>query len=196
MKGIADASGADYWTLVRLNMLPELIQAACSMYGAWGSALANVTGANLVQLRALDWNMDGPFQKYPLVTVYHPSEPNSFNHANVGFTGLIGSLAGFSESPVAVSEKVWLSYNGTKPRNGYPWHFLLRDILEFDVDVTSAANRIINAQRTCSIWVGVGDGHENQFRVFQYSHDYVNIFDDINQPTWSAHPRLDHVGSF
>jgi len=41
---------------------------------------------------------------------------------------------------------------------------------------------MINAKRTCSVWLGVGDGHTNQFRLYQYSHDYVRVFDDINFP--------------
>ncbi len=40
----------------------QLIQAACSMYGAWGKAIANTNGT-LYQLRALDWDTTGPFQK-------------------------------------------------------------------------------------------------------------------------------------
>lgn len=32
------------------------------MYGAWGAATVNnIT----MQLRALDWDFDGPFRKYP-----------------------------------------------------------------------------------------------------------------------------------
>ena len=42
-------------------MLGELTKGGCSMYGAWGDAVAN-TNSNLWQLRALDWDVDGPFK--------------------------------------------------------------------------------------------------------------------------------------
>ena len=38
---------------------PGLTQGKCSMFGAWGSAIP--VGGSLLQLRALDWNMDGEY---------------------------------------------------------------------------------------------------------------------------------------
>lgn len=79
---MSDASGVSYDTLYRIHMFPEvsdstrlvlsmripfltclsqLIQAACSMFGAWGKAIKNTNGT-LYQLRALDWDTNGPFQ--------------------------------------------------------------------------------------------------------------------------------------
>jgi hypothetical protein len=49
-----------------------------------------------VQLRALDWDVDGPFRNFPQLTVYHPT-PNSTNghpFVNIGWTGWIGSITG------------------------------------------------------------------------------------------------------
>ena len=66
---------------------------------------------SLVQLRALDWNMNGPFQTAPIVTVYHPiPSPGNGGHpfANIGFLGLIGSITGYSSAPVGICEKVML----------------------------------------------------------------------------------------
>jgi isopenicillin-N N-acyltransferase-like protein len=42
-------------------MLGELTKGGCSMYGAWGNAV-NQTNSQLMQLRALDWDVDGPFK--------------------------------------------------------------------------------------------------------------------------------------
>jgi hypothetical protein len=42
-------------------MIGELTKGGCSMYGAWGDAVAN-TDSQLMQLRALDWDVDGPFK--------------------------------------------------------------------------------------------------------------------------------------
>ena len=77
------------------------------MFGA--NKTATATGG-LLQLRALDWDVDGtcsnflkvlstfmylgPFKNYPQITVYHPSEGNGHDFANVGWTGWIGSITG------------------------------------------------------------------------------------------------------
>ena len=42
-------------------MIGELTKGGCSMYGAWGDAVAN-TNSKLMQLRALDWDVNGPFK--------------------------------------------------------------------------------------------------------------------------------------
>ena len=57
--------------MMHIALFPELIRMSCSMFGAWGPATAN-TNSGLVQLRALDWSTDGPFQQFPVVVVYHP----------------------------------------------------------------------------------------------------------------------------
>ena len=64
------------------------------MYGAWGTATQQ-TNSGLMQLRALDWDVDGPFKDYPEITVYHPSNAsNGHAFANIGWTGWIGSITG------------------------------------------------------------------------------------------------------
>jgi len=50
-------------------------------------------------LRALDWDFDGPFRKFPAVIVYHPSDPaDGYAWANIGFTGWLGVLSGINEN--------------------------------------------------------------------------------------------------
>ncbi len=78
------------------------------MFGANGSATPD---GGLLQLRALDWNVDGrcmgmevwnimtitspgPFKNYPQITVYHPNVGNGHAFANIGWTGWIGSITG------------------------------------------------------------------------------------------------------
>lgn len=79
LEGIAEGSGIDYAMLRRVNVIPELIQMQCSMMGAWGPATADSKTedgydleGSLIQLRALDFETKGPFQKYLQLTVYHP----------------------------------------------------------------------------------------------------------------------------
>ena len=52
MQGWADGSGIDYNMFLQINMIPEMVQAACSMFGAWGPAVQNLHGT-LIQLRGI-----------------------------------------------------------------------------------------------------------------------------------------------
>jgi len=170
-------------------MLPEVIQAQCTMVGAWGEAIANTTGS-MYQLRALDFIPDGPFQQVPTVIVYHPSQGHNFSI--LSWSGFIGALSGLSSAPIALSQKFWGSYNGTKNRYGIPFYFLLRDILQFDSDVDDAFTRITNAARTCSIWIGLGD-YTNTFKITAYSVDNVTYWDEHNFPAYEGHPKFPGV---
>eukprot|EP01119_Soliformovum_irregulare_P002490 TRINITY_DN12738_c0_g1_i1.p1 TRINITY_DN12738_c0_g1~~TRINITY_DN12738_c0_g1_i1.p1 ORF type:complete len:419 (-),score=78.89 TRINITY_DN12738_c0_g1_i1:50-1306(-) len=189
LQGLADGAGLEYMQVIRWHMLPELIKASCSMYGAWGPAISKTNGT-LYQLRALDWAMDGPFQQFPAVIVYHPTGGNGHNFSIVTWTGFAAAITGFSSSPLGICEKVWIHYNGTSSRSGIPFHFLLRDILQYDRTIDDGLNRIINAHRTCSIFVGLGDGLSNEFRAVEYSYERVNVYSDLDYPEYPAHPRM------
>ena len=62
MLGVSDGSGDPntYLLLRRVHMIGELTKGSCSMFGAWGKATAS-TGSTL-QLRAFDWEANGPFK--------------------------------------------------------------------------------------------------------------------------------------
>jgi len=198
MKGLSDASGVDYDKIKYIHMIGEVTKGACSMFGAWGKATSS-TGS-LLQLRALDWDVDGPFKNFPQITVYHPaeedgSEGNTF--ANIGWTGWIGSITGMSAQKMAISE-IGVTYPdasfGKESRFGVPFTFLLRDILQFDRTLDDSINRIANSKRTCNLILGVGDGKLNEFRSVQYSASVANFFDDENMmPQYDWHPRIDDV---
>jgi isopenicillin-N N-acyltransferase-like protein len=120
-------------------------------YGAWGSALAQ-TNSRLMQLRALDWDVDGPFKNFPQITVYHPT-PNSGNghpFANIGWTGWIGSITGFSSVQMAISE-IGVAFPdstfGKESRFGVPFTYVLRDILQFDEGIEAARMHLRDAKR-------------------------------------------------
>jgi hypothetical protein len=194
IRGIADASGGDYNTMVRVHMIAGLTQGKCSMFGAWGQSI-NYDG-KVLQLRALDWDMDGPFRDYSQVTVYHPTDGHAF--VNIGFTGFVGGLTGMSATQLGISE-IGVAYPdntfGAESRIGLPFIFILRDILQFDITVDDAVNRMINARRTCDLILGVGDGKIGEFRGMEYSFSVLNVFDDENMmpynQTW--HPRMTDV---
>jgi len=194
IQGLADALGRSYSSVLKIMMFPELIKAACTIVGAWGQA--SVDGG-LYHLRALDWGTTNPFRQFPTFSVYHPSGQNGHPFATLGWNGFIGALTGYSPY-VGAGEKVWIHYNGTDARAGIPWHFLFRDMLQFDENVTAAINRIETAHRTCSIFLGLGDHGDGNFKAVEYSHDRVEVFGDDTpfpgyEPTPPAHPLLNDV---
>ena len=197
LKGLSDGSGVDIVSLQRVTMIAEWTRASCSMLGAWGSASAN---GGLVQLRALDWDTDGPFQKWPILVVYHPSgnvtqqsTSPSFANAQLGWVGMLGAITGVSAAGVGISEKVWDAYKGSWNPFGYPWNLMLADALMFDSDADAVLSRLATANRTCAIWIGVGDAHGNggggSFKAVAYSHDSLTIFNDANFPVYPNHDR-------
>eukprot|EP01114_Cavostelium_apophysatum_P015485 TRINITY_DN4219_c0_g1_i1.p1 TRINITY_DN4219_c0_g1~~TRINITY_DN4219_c0_g1_i1.p1 ORF type:complete len:447 (+),score=111.40 TRINITY_DN4219_c0_g1_i1:73-1413(+) len=200
MQGLADgvnnASAVTKEIIYRLSLLGELTKGTCSMFGAWGEAVANVPGVELLQLRALDWETDDPFPLYPTIVVYHPTVGNSF--ANVGWPGWVGSISGMSNIQTAISEigvywmdKTW----GEESRFGYPFTYVLRDLLQFDSSVDDATNRLANTKRTCDLLFGFGDGKKAEFRGYQYGAGVLNVYNDQNlepfNETW--HPRVNDL---
>jgi len=160
------------------------------MVGAWDQATPD--GYTLVQLRALDWDTNGPFQQFPVVLVYHPTD-SGHPFAVVSWAGLVGAITGFSNAQVGICEKVWYSYTGQDSRRGTPFTFVLRDILQFDNTKEEAISRMNSTDRTCSIWVGVGDSQSDQMDVIQYSYENLTAYDSTSFPTYSAHPYIEDV---
>jgi len=201
VRGIADATGIDYDLLYRLQMFPELTKAHCSFFGAWEAAVGN-TGHSY-QLRALDFDTTGPFRDYPQVTVYHPSEGHAY--AQVGWPGNVGTLSGFSDQQLAISE-IGVTYpddsfgqgtEDTPPEkvHGEPWMFILRDVLQYSDSLESGIQRITEANRTCNLIIGLGDGEENMVNGIEFS-GYVAVpyNDETLLPfneTW--HPKIEDV---
>ncbi len=143
MKGIADASGVPFLLFRRIHMIGELTKGTCSMFGAWGAATAK---GKTIQLRALDWDFDGPYWKYPLLTVYNPSSHIYGNKwMNIGFMGWVGVISGINQHKMAISEiGVYFSDSswGKESRFGNPFTFVLRDILQFDTTLEQSITRL------------------------------------------------------
>jgi isopenicillin-N N-acyltransferase-like protein len=199
--GIADATGMDFNLLYRLNMFPELSKAQCSFFGAWGTASKE---GHAYQLRALDFDTTGPFKDWPQVTVYHPNEGHAWGQ--VGWPGNIGVLTGFSDQQLAISE-IGVAFPDetfgqgmvpdTPPEkvHGEPWMYILRDVLQYEDSLTGAQNRITNANRTCNLIIGVGDGEMGKSNGVQFSGYVANFYEDFNllpvNETW--HVPIENV---
>lgn len=60
--------------------------------------------------------------------------------------------------------------------------------------VEAAVNRIETANRTCSIFVGVGSAREDYFDVVEYSYQEVNVYNDTDFPAYPPyHDLMDGV---
>lgn len=93
IKGIADGSGHNAQDIRRINLVPELIKAACTVAGLWGPA---TKGNATLHMRALDWDKNNPINQFPIAIVYHPSDESLHKHINVAWIGFVGSLTGVS----------------------------------------------------------------------------------------------------
>lgn len=193
LHGLADGAGLPYETVARVHMFPELIRAACSMLGAWGPATSSSLNGGLIQLRALDWGTDNPMRLAPALLVYHPTDGNAF--AILSWKGFVGALTGTSHH-MGISEKKWYTDAPLEVLpQGVPWHYLLRDILQFDLSLESALSRIIQARKTAAIFVGVGSLTDGQFRAVEYGTNTATVFNDSTPfpgfaPTPAAHPMM------
>ncbi len=85
--------------LRRMHALVELQEFNCTSLGALGPATYD---GRLIQIRVLDTDMDTGGQDNPVITVYRPDEGPAY--CNVGFAGLIGSLAGINSERIAACE--------------------------------------------------------------------------------------------
>ena len=178
-------------------MLPEATKGDCSMFGATGSSTKS---GDLLQLRALDWDVDGPFKDYSNVIVYH-NDNNSLGKVgwvNIAFSGFLGVVTGFNKEQLAISE-IGVSYPdetfGSESRHGIPFAFLLRNILEYDGDFEKANSRIAEASRTCNLILGVGDAKTNQFNSIQYSESVANFitYDKLLPANDTWHPEIEDI---
>jgi len=203
MRGLADGSGIDYDAIHRLNLFPEVSKASCSFFGAWGEA---TTGGKTFQLRALDYITDAKsFTDNPLVIVYHPSAESSVAHASVAWPGTVGVLTGFSAAKLGISEiGVYFSDDSfgqgtddTPPEKvkGQPWMSVLKDVASKAHNVDEALKIIEDADRTCNLIIGVGDGNAGSAYGVEYS-GYVAVpYNDTTllpvNDTW--HPQIPSV---
>jgi len=201
MRGLADGSGVDYETVVRIHLIGELTKGDCSLFGAWGKATPD---GSLLQLRALDWNTADVFRNASAVLIEHPTgdeSQGSHAFASVGFIGWLGALTGYSSANLGISE-IGIAFPdatfGKESSEGVPFTFLLRSILESDMTLDAANHRIKTANRTCNLVLAVGDGKQpgpESFRAYEYSASVAINMTDYNMApnndTW--HPKMTDV---
>jgi len=178
-------------TLKRINLITELIKAACTVIGLWGPATAE---KNTLHLRSLDWDRNNPMNSFPLIVVYQPSGEGLHTHVNVAWVGFIGSMTGVSDK-ISIGEKVWLPPKGSVPmtRYGNPWSYVFRDVMYEAHDLKSAIEILNKTHRTCAIHIGLGSVEDHSFRMIEYAYKSLNVYDDKNYHYTTAHPKMNGV---
>jgi isopenicillin-N N-acyltransferase-like protein len=203
LQGVAEGSGCDYLLMRRIHMLPEATKGHCSMFGASKSATES---GNLLQLRALDWDVDGPFRDHASVIVYHNDDEaiddGRVSWVNVAFTGFVGSITGFNAQQISMSE-IGVSFPddtfGAESRHGTPFANVIRNVLETTSTLEEADAYITATNRTCDLILGVGDSKDGgSFNGVQYSASIANFVTPENwapvNDTW--HAPIDDVVYF
>ncbi len=132
-------------------------------------------------MRALDWDYQNPISKYPIATIYHPSNKSWNPHVNLAWVGFVGSLTGMS-SKISIGEKVWLPPKGSvqMTRYGNPWTYVFRDIMYEAHNIETAIKILATTHRTCAIHIGIGSVEDKSFRMLLYSEKTLTVYDDKN----------------
>lgn len=194
LQGIADGAEGkvDYMLLRRINLLPELMRATCSILGAWGPATDD---EKLYHLRALDWDAEVPVSQYPSIVIYDSVEEGSNVFANIGFIGMIGTFTAMSQKGISVGEKYFSGYSADRTYMGEPWMWVLRDTVQFSNNLAEVEYNLENAHRTMMVHLGWGSAPDNRFEGCNYAANYVEFFDDhhYQSPFSDSHPELDGV---
>ena len=114
----------------------------------------------------------------------------------VGFPGWSGAVTGFS-TKVALSEKVWETYNGTGIQEGQydgePDALVIRDIMQFANNIDDAVAFTEGITRTWAIFIGVGEVDGGQFRALGYRKKNLQVFGPDNISSVTHAPAFDDV---
>jgi hypothetical protein len=165
-------------------VMAEIVGLECTSVVAVRSATWD---GRLIQIRVLDTELGTRCQDNPVITVYCPTDGPAY--CNVGFAGLIGSLAGMNGEGVALSE-VGLHTPNVSPFNpdtlevyaGIPMTLLMKKILAqaHAGEGRSALDRAIDiiqtGPRTTNYGYGVGDGAIRDGRTFATSRLLCNAW--------------------
>ena len=185
MHGLADGAGISYDTVRRVHSVSLLEDFACSGVALWGAASAN---GHLYQIRNMDYTMDAGIQNYPCICVYCPN--GGIAHANVGFAGYIGSVAGMNAHGIALTEK-GASPNSDRPYNlnGIPFWAMFRDILQDASSLQDALDIVSSATRIKKYYYVIGSGDEPLGAKLRAYAPNLDIWED-NDPADELYPNV------
>jgi len=163
-----------------LDGLSELPALSCTFFAAWGPRTVD---GKLFAARNLDWFSQTGMHGSRLLTVYRPAGGNAF--VTVGYTGLVGALAGMNEHGVCISQIG--AHSTAEELDGIPWTLLMRQVLEESDSREDAAGIVESASHTLGYNFLVADGDPGAFGssafapgavAFETNHDACERFVD------------------
>ena len=82
-------------------------------------------------------------------------------------------------------------------RFGNPWTYVFRDLLYEAHDLKSAIQILSTTHRTCALHIGLASLEDHSFRMFEYSQQILNNYDDKNYTNYGAnHPQKEGIAYF
>ncbi|CAF5124701.1 unnamed protein product, partial [Rotaria sp. Silwood1] len=118
----------------RLNLLPELINAACN------------------------WDKKAPIVKYARVTIYHSNASYEVyaNHFHDYYKQKYSTSHVFAN----FGQKVWITTEQDITLHcGNSSTYVLRDVIQFSNSLHIALTMLIDTKQTCSVHLGLGEFH-------------------------------------
>jgi hypothetical protein len=145
----------------------------CSMIGAWGSRTVE---SKLFTGRNLDWMSDTGVAKHKLIIVHHPE--GGYAHAEIGWSGLWGSIAGMSEAGLTMHEANLESNDITF--EGFGWILRLRYIMEKAKNHEEALTLWNETGNTVGFNHGIGSANDGSMVVLETMWHSTAVFKDMD----------------
>jgi len=177
MRGLADGSGIPLKSILRFHMIPGVSEYHCTFFAAWGKSVPN---DHLIQIRALDYEINAHIQDNPAIIVRKPS--NGIAFCSIAWTGFVGVVSGINSEKIAMSEIGDSFGDEHETLDGEPMIFVMRDVLQNATSLNEAVDIVKNAHRTSSFLYCIGDGKINDARALVTAKDIFNVYSDNNLP--------------
>jgi hypothetical protein len=144
-----------------IHAIPDLSETSCSALVAFGSSTPD---NNAWQVRILDYGLSD-LQKFPMVTVYHPTKDDENTVIAIGWIGFVGLATGFGidngTNMVAISEMGFGNPPG-EHLDGEPMSFLIKRALRCADSAEQAAGIFRSADRNANQYTYLfGDTYGN-----------------------------------
>ena len=144
IRGISDGSGVDFDKLLVLHTFLEYTQVQeCSSYAVFGDATR--TG-ELIHGYNLEFNGYGIAHKYVVLIRRIPDNGNAF--VSVTWPGFAGTLSGMNDKGMTASLNNVGSYKKEATRDGLPYIFLVRQLLQKCSSLEESKEYMRTARRT------------------------------------------------
>jgi len=142
--------------LLETQEIKKMPRMSCTMLAAWGTRTVD---GKMFSHRNLDWHAQTGIHDERLITVCRPEDGIPF--VTVGYTGIIGALAGLSARGITVAEIG--AFSAREELDGMPWTLTARRVLETTGSLEEAVALSENAKHTLGYNFMLSDGDPEHF---------------------------------